>query len=565
MEPCENVCLLNCPMELTKLQIKNKFFKDLDLDPNSKINFPKAHMKHEWGTKLAFINFATINEARMAITIINNAEFRGIEAKFGKPDPRARKGSIGKVNGVTLSTHPACVFCGALEPKLMCGGCSNAVGGTLYCGEDHQAKDWLRHKSECKVMPPLIDAIEQITPLSNQIEARLNIADSDKDNDSEGSTKSKFFIKSIDRLPVVGDKVFITCVSSPRVLYVRPVNEDENYLKLLEDVKTTTSIMSKKTEKPEINDHMLAPFQGAFHRAKVIDLFEIDSDGLNAKVFMVDFGDEIKVKWQDCKELNYRLRGLRTYIFKFVLDSVQTSNENHEIIEYIKDIQGNNEALEIKDISKNGERKTLIRSNGEIVNDKIIELAQRAAALRGQTSTNFMPKVLYSNLKFATIPTGHDVKLYVVDNSRLESDKMIACMLHEKFADYLQLTSHIKSFSNGCVPESVNPSEPNELALVKYKEMWRRAVILKFDQYPNELGLALIDLMIDIKADAKDMRKIPETFAQKGFTQLCFVDGLTDENMATYKSRFDCGPIIASTVIINAEDNFCVLKFDFIK
>lgn len=563
MEPSENVCLINVPMDLTKTQLKEKFFKELDLD-QSKLHFPKAHFKKEWNTKLCFISFATINEARMAITIVNNSEYRGIIAKFGKTTMHLRKNSIGRSNGldeIALNNDPVCNFCGAYEPKFICSGCCNMYTGTFYCSEEHQARDWFRHKSECKVMPPLKDASDHAAgkvidePLSELVEARLNIADNDD------GLKKKFFIKPIDEHPVQGDKVYITCISSPRILFIRPVKEDVNYFKLFEDVKTTSINMAKKTEKPQVNDYILVPFKGSFHRAKILDFFGVDSEGYNTKVFMVDFGDVIKVKWQDCKELNYRLRGLRSYVFKFVLDGVQIS-DNEEILEYLEKIQGNNEALEIVEISQYGDRMILMRNNCEVINDKINDIAQRAATALRQTST--VAPILYNILRMKKIEPDHNVKLYLVDNSRLEKDKLITCMPHEKFSDYWKLISNIKAYSRNIPIENYEPIEINELVLARFKDFWHRAVVLDLKNSPNEIGITLIDSMIEIKTNSKTIRKIPISFAKEAFTQLCHVDEITDENIEIYKENLKRGPIDVAKILINSEDGLPVLKLDFV-
>lgn len=555
MEPSNGIYLKNVPLDMTSLQLKEKFFKDLDMDVKSDIVFPKKLSSLEKKTRVAFIQFATINEARMAIKLVNNAEFKDVRANFGKGNAQNGKLSRPSVNhkAYFVNDH-ACAFCGAKDSQLLCTGCSNMITGTYYCQEDHQARDWLRHKSECKVMPPLKQVDKPDDNPADVIESNS------ENGDDEVTSKPKYFIVPIDKKPAVGDKVYITSVSTPRVIYVLPVNENENYLKLLDDVQNTSKNMAKQTDKPEINNHILAPFRGSFHRAKVIDLFDIDSDGLNAKVYMADFGEEIRVKWQDCRELNYRLRGLKTYIFKFVLHGVQITDKNEEILNYLREIQGNKEALTVVEISQYGDRKILKRINDEIVNDKINELATVIASRK--VSSDLKP-ILYNNLNLSKIEPGLDVKLYITDNSRLESDGMIACMPYEKFSDYFKLISNIKAFSR-IINESYEPTVINELVLVKYKESWHRAVVLDLSLSPAEIEVVLIDLMIKLRVSAKNICKIPTELTKQFFTQFCHVDGLNEENIESAKKRTECGAVCVANIMINNKDKFPAFNYESI-
>lgn len=321
----------------------------------------------------------------MARTLVMNAEFRGIVVKFGKGDNNKQPQNIANVsrNNINVDEYN-CGFCGVANSELMCSGCYNEISGTYYCSDNHQARDWARHKSECKSMPNLIkrqDHLDEIIAESPTLDL-IPRTDSFK----------KFFITPIDQKPELNEEILITNVKSLRVIYARPVKDNGGYENLLDDIKTTAMILPNILHKPSINDHILAPYLNSFHRAKVLDIFETDTNDFNMKVFMVDFGDEIEVTWQECKDLNYRLRGLKSFIFKFVLDYVLVVKENREIIKYLTDIKANNEKLQISGISKMGNRITLKRTNGEIVNDVINSLALQATG----TSLNSYEPVLYN-------------------------------------------------------------------------------------------------------------------------------------------------------------------------
>lgn len=60
-QPSTRLCLKNVPLEITKEQLKQKFFKELDMDIKTAIHFPKKLFRHEDNVKIAFIQFNTIN------------------------------------------------------------------------------------------------------------------------------------------------------------------------------------------------------------------------------------------------------------------------------------------------------------------------------------------------------------------------------------------------------------------------------------------------------------------------------------------------------------------------
>lgn len=60
MEPSNRLCLINVPIYMTKIQLIERFFKDLGIDQKL-INFPKSLFRKEEETKVGFIQFQTIN------------------------------------------------------------------------------------------------------------------------------------------------------------------------------------------------------------------------------------------------------------------------------------------------------------------------------------------------------------------------------------------------------------------------------------------------------------------------------------------------------------------------
>lgn len=218
-------------------------------------------------------------------------------------------------------------------------------------------------------------------------------------NEEEENTRSKFIIKSIEDGIAVNDHVYLTSISSPRIIYVRNAKFNEDYEKLLDITEQIAKDALFLQNKPEVNEYVLAPYQKSFHRGKVFDLFEEDLNGFNCKIFLVDYGDEINVKWQDCKVLNYRLRSKKTFVIKCVLDEVKVTNNTNNAMKYLKYIKANNERLEILNLSSMCNRVILKRTNNEIVNKKINEMN-----IFDKLEDNLEP-ILYGVSKFYETPT----------------------------------------------------------------------------------------------------------------------------------------------------------------
>jgi hypothetical protein len=169
--------LKNVPSDMTKNQLKDAFFSDLE---NIDVHFPKPKNNvNLYDTKLAFIQFATANgksknpsllstfdcsmcitEGKLARQIINSMDWRSIQANFA-----TKKSADSKKNGTKSGAFSdseikmemkKCSFCGILNSAFACNDCCTLYSTTFYCSEDHQLRDWSRHRVECKSLPRLI-------------------------------------------------------------------------------------------------------------------------------------------------------------------------------------------------------------------------------------------------------------------------------------------------------------------------------------------------------------------------------------------------------------------------
>lgn len=60
MEPSSRLCLVNIPLDMTKVQLIERYFRDLEID-QKEIKFPSSLFRKEDKMKIGFMQFATIN------------------------------------------------------------------------------------------------------------------------------------------------------------------------------------------------------------------------------------------------------------------------------------------------------------------------------------------------------------------------------------------------------------------------------------------------------------------------------------------------------------------------
>lgn len=77
-------------------------------------------------------------------------------------------------------------------------------------------------------------------------------------------------------------EVYITHVKNNRIVYIRSVATDEEYTKLITEVDAASKTAPKLTDFPAKNDMIMAPFDGMFYRALVVNA---DKQGKNIHLF----------------------------------------------------------------------------------------------------------------------------------------------------------------------------------------------------------------------------------------------------------------------------------------
>lgn len=337
---------------MTKEQIASIFFPDLE---NVEINFTKRNDNESTrNLRNVYVQLKTKNEAVLCLKFINRLEYQNVEASFF--ETFTDNDTI-----YTLKENiKSCSFCGDKNSEFMCNDCNTQYSATYYCCKNHQERDWSRHKNECKSLPLLrrIDDFIGVTSTENiDTENMQPIRKGEK----------KYFIKVVDLKP--NCKVVITSVINLQLLYIRQLCPEANDLfNIISHYSNSAPFL---LEKPSIDEYVLVPNNNTYHRAKILDVFQTDNNGFNTRVILTDFGNEIMLKWQDMKHLNYKIRGKPSFTQKVILNGILNENYCQNINNYLQKLSLAKEELEI--IQINGFKVTLKHSQTSVIINDVIK------------------------------------------------------------------------------------------------------------------------------------------------------------------------------------------------
>lgn len=302
-------------------------------------------------------------EAKVARRLINLIKYRGIVADFSVQNEKVPTNDrtvpqlierYTRFEAGSIPEDASCAYCLDKNGRLVCEVCATMYCATFYCNEDHQGRDWARHKYDCRPLPKLKLATEIAEALA-------------KDDDKP---KAKFFIRFEGSLDA-GDSVVITHVASERVLYVRPANCA--FDKLIADMDAHGQKAGKVTERPEVNDTLLAPLDGSFRRVQVLDVF----NETDLSCFFVDFGLTRRCSWLDLRQLSYRKRSMARFTCKVILEDVLVDS-TAEMKNFLEAMKANQEKLEMVKAETRGMDLFVVlkqQTDEKTVNERIRQMA----------------------------------------------------------------------------------------------------------------------------------------------------------------------------------------------
>lgn len=317
---------------------------------------------------------------------------------------------------------------------LACSKCSTDYSATFYCNRHCQAMDFSVHKRRCQPLPKL-KYLDDIRLCSEK-------------------PKKKFLVPFVHDLSV-GDIVKITHIQSTKVLFVRPANG--NFQEMLTAIsKITTN--SKLSEKPEVDDTVLAPLEGAYHRAQIIDVREDD-----VQVFFLDHGNSTQIRWQQLRKLTFKGRSLPRQTFKIVLKGdVSNSSNDQTINNYLQSLYMKESELKIVRMTLRGQDRYVTLEDfhvGKVVN----EFSSKVPTVNDDSRIFFdvsnnseqrefsihVIKLSFKNKLTLRLETGKNVRIKVRDVSQLSSG-LVSVLASSLFSKFWKLDVTINEFANTC-------------------------------------------------------------------------------------------------------------------
>lgn len=251
-----------------------------------------------------------------------------------------------------------CTYCGSPEALLVCDFCFTSSSCTFYCNRKHQVSHWPNHKYDCKPLPKLVNVADAAAAAQASVKPRV-----------------KLNVPHVNQFKA-DDSVVICHVANERVLIVRPIATNAEFHALLEKVRNFALNTPLLTEEPEIQDTVLAPLNGSYCRAQVIDTFEPDSNGNTLGVYFLEYGSTEKFPWTVLRKLSYKLRGEKRHTFKVVLKGVEISHSS-EAENYLNKLKTKSEELLVvqEEFHEHvGFVVLKIKSTSEIVNSRIQQI-----------------------------------------------------------------------------------------------------------------------------------------------------------------------------------------------
>lgn len=133
-------------------------------------------------------------------------------------------------------------------------------------------------------------------------------------------------------------EVFITHVRNHQSVYIRSAITNDEYAKLITEVEEAAKTQPKLNVYPNRQDIVMAPFEGMYYRAMVINT---DKDSGTVKVGFIDFGNSDEVRFAHMKSLPEELRTHRRLIIMVNLKNLNGEYEPNEVagmLNYLGDL-----------------------------------------------------------------------------------------------------------------------------------------------------------------------------------------------------------------------------------
>lgn len=295
-----------------------------------------------------------------------------------------------------------------------------------------------------------------------------------------------------------GKEVIITHVRKDFHFYAYPKAIDHDHKQLLTDISKSAKNAECLKKVPQKSDLVLAPCNGDYCRALVINNTTSESDLVY--VSLIDFGSTAEVPYHELKMLSEKFLHTR-HTYRFNMDSTEFAN-NAYAAECFKSFVGSILRMEcdqpfIKPLSS----VRLIEPNtNECINTLIKQMTLTFTI---------------DEMKKNPAPIGTNKELTVIDNTKLKDGLSFITFVDQstKLECYRQ-RNQIQTIAT--ILQKCPPYLPNkdELCFVHFNANWYRG---SFDETFSETtaSVLLVDIYKGVQVELKNIRKITQDFAQE--------------------------------------------------
>ncbi|XP_037051939.1 protein vreteno-like [Bradysia coprophila] len=421
-----------------------------------------------------------------------------------------------------------CKKCGSFTMKF-CKGCKDPLC-SMYC-----LKEYNRNESNCscvssktpeviakrptnrssvgrgaKLLPPRV-----MTPRSCSISS----TDSDTFLQAHQDHQNIDSVIQIEpcELPKNNELVVITNVVSHKIVILRSYepNDNERYLKYLNDVVEYAKTARTLDEMPKTGDIVLAEHDGCYYRALVA---RIEDD--KAIVAFLELGSVVLTPVDRLKKLRHDLQNVQRFVFKVSLSGMELQKmKTDSCLIYLYELL--EKTVPLRFISKGAGS-----SSGDVQCELFV--SETNESVNGKLTT-------LNHIKLGELVMLQDIpikpfdasasEVVIIDNS-LVAIGIVTVAIPEHISDMVNMHQRIQEY---CREEYKSPYSPrvNEVCLAKCNGQWYRAKLDKSfgDKSPV---MFIIDFALFSKVHVNNMRRMPSEFKYPLFSAMAEIGGITD-------------------------------------
>ncbi|XP_037051922.1 uncharacterized protein LOC119085603 isoform X2 [Bradysia coprophila] len=318
-------------------------------------------------------------------------------------------------------------------------------------------------------------------------------------------------------LPKNNKLVVITNVLSHKIVFLRSFepNDNERYVKYLNDVAEYAKTAPALAEMPKTGDIVLAYYEGFYYRASIAGI----EDG-KAIVNLLELGNVVTTPVDKMKNLSQDLQNVQRFVFKASLSGLERQTmKTDKCLTYLYELLERRAPLKfiskaIGSSSRVVECELIVSETNERVNGKLTTL----------NSIKASECVMIHEIPIKPFD-GNATEAVVIDNSlALKGILTVATPAH--MSDMFNMHERIQEY---CKAEYKSPYSPrvNEICLAKCNEQWYRAKIDKSFADMNPVML-FIDFALFNKVHVDNMRRMPSDFKFPLYSVMAEIGDITD-------------------------------------